>query len=376
MVVLAAMSACAPSGPGGGDGPRAVAAQRSVNFGFEDITDPHTDWAAVDAQLEAAGVNAVSVAVGRPDWTAFDWPAHPDATSPDVADIEGDPVALALSHLREAPDGEARTITVTIDVFAPRMLADDPDLAGVDAHGNRSDLYASASALHEGAVGQRIDELVAHAATYGANRVALTELMFDEHTFGDDDLELFQQMTGAQDWPRTPDGDIDTASPEVHQWRSEVVGDVVARAAGHAHAGGADLAMDVRVDWDDPAAGRPDSGHDYGRLYEAADHVVLWAYPGLSQVDPARTGQLTRALLAEGWDPHSFTVSVGLWADSTAHASDPADGGDTSDTLSADQLLTAVDDAAAAGAQSVSVTPASMLDTGHWDVLEDAWGPR
>jgi len=115
------------------------------------------------------------------------------------------------------------------------------------------------------------------------------------------------------------------------------------------------LAQDVRVNWTQPTAGRPESGADYGVLNQSADELVLWAYFGTQGRTPADVGRLTAALGAG-----RFTVSIGMWS-----------GADETDVLSASQLAAAL--RAASGARALNVTPQSMLGADDWQALAAAW---
>src|SRR4051794_30902304 len=71
--------------------------------------------------------------------------------------------------------------------------------------------------------------------------------------------------------------------------------------------------FDARVNWDDPAAGRPEDGAEYNMLLTAADQLVLWAYFGTVDRSPTDTRSLTAALGDSGVDMRRITISIGLW---------------------------------------------------------------
>lgn len=330
-----------------------VPSLRSVNYGMESIVE---EWEP--GRIADSGANAVSLAVGRPDWVAFPWPAQRDAESAAVRDHDTDYLQAALDAL--PPEWE---ITLTIDALVPRMIGEDSDLAGVDTDGERSESFASVAALDGGAVGDRLVELATHlAATYGPDRICLTELMFDDSTFGDDDHTHFLAHTGETGWPRTEGGDIDTEAGEIAEWRSESLARLLQRLVDATAQYGVKIDMDVRAPRNDPSGDRALSGHDYDLLLTVVDRIVVWNYPGLrgedGSADAAFGGRIAGSL-GERY-PGRFVMSTGLWAD-----------GD--DVLTVEDFLASLSAVQDAGAQAVSVTPASLLTEAHWEVLRQVW---
>lgn len=326
----------------------------------------HTDvdWTGLRGYLDSAHVNVLYLDAGRVEWTAFDWPDHPQAAA-----LPGtDHVARALQELGTLPDGSRRYLGLTIDALVPNWILQDPAIAGRRPDGTPSTYAPSATAIHSGSVGQRyVDYAVALATRYRPMQITLTELRFDDETFGADDLALFKEMTGATDWPRDASGQIVASSPQVGRWRSDVLAGLLGRVrrgldevtgqVGHR----VELAVDVRVDWDKPAAGRPEAGHDYRVLSAVADRLELWAYFGTDGRDAADVGRLATAV-SEVLEPGHYTISVGLWS------GESADG-----VVLPAQLGDAVAAADAAGSDSTNVTPSSLLTPVHWQALAEVW---
>jgi hypothetical protein len=341
-----------------------------VSLGFEDVVNANTDWHAVEQDLNAARVNTVDLSAGRVEFTAFDWPAHPDAAAQPGRDWLGD----AIRAVEHDASGRARNVDITVDALVPAWIKRDPAIAGVDASGNRATDSASASALYDGPVGDRIVQYVGEIARrYQPSEISLTELMFDNQTFGEDDLQLFRRMMGRQDWPRTASGAIDESDPVIGTWRSRVLAHLLSRARAEVRQVERStgrrtlLGTDVRVNWDDPGAGRPDSGQDYNILAQAADRITLWAYIGTDGKKPDDIRRLTGALAKDfPNDIGRFTVSIGLWGpgDSTVHVLAPA------------TMATAVRAGQTNGITSVNVTPMSLMTAAHWQALRTVWGSR
>ncbi|MEU2200180.1 hypothetical protein [Isoptericola sp. NPDC019482] len=342
--------------------------EHSVSVDFGIVTDPGTDWAAIDRHLDAVGATGVDLNAGRVEFTAFDWPAHPEV----AAEPGTDHLSRAARALHETADGTAREIGLIVDAYVPEWIKADPSIAGVSADGRRSPYRASASELATGEVGDRLVEYVTDLGErYDPSRIAVTELFLNHYSFGDDDLALYREMTGADDWPRDADGQIDDDAPELGTWRSEVLAGLLARMrAGldgvrEGRGEQIELAMDVRVDWDDPAAGVPSSGHDYEILLGSADRLVVWAYVGPPDRTPADVERLTGALQTAGYDMSRFTMSVGLWAGS-ADADPPR-------AIAPGLMGETVEAAATHGITDVNVTPLSHLSDAHWAILGEVW---
>ncbi|WP_166140672.1 hypothetical protein [Nocardioides ochotonae] len=345
---------------------QAPAEARSVSIDFGIVTDPETDWSAIDERLDRVGANMVVLGAGRVEFTAFDWSSHPDA----AAEPGTDHIARAARALQETEDGAQRDFALLVDAYVPNWIAADPSIAGAEESGYRSTYQASAYQLARGEVGDRLVEyVVALGERYLPAQIAITELFLD-HTAGRQDLQLFQEMTGAEDWPRAPDGTVEN-NADVLRWRAEVITGLLRRMrAGldevrDGEGAAIELAMDVRVDWeDDPAAGALASGHDYDVLLRAADRLVVWAYP-FDRHSPAEIEGIASALRAAGEDMSRFTMSVGLWAQTSVD----------DEAISPDTLVRSVRAARTNGITSVNVTPVSLMDDALWRALARAWHP-
>ena len=267
-----------------------------------------------------------------------------------------DHVAEAIKAMGAGGDGRKRKITLTVDLLIPGGIRTNPGLAGINFDGTRSKEFASVTALTTGPVGERLVAFVAEVTRrYRPDAVALTELMFDNNTYGGDDRDSYRLASGRTDWPRQANGDIDVEHPSLGAWRSKAVAAIVAKAAAAAHANGATLDMDVRAPWHDPAADRPESGHDYGLLAAAADRLVLWDYFGYEGA-PAYSAELAPAMAKRS---PNFVISVGMWA--------------TDGSISAADLAAGLGASVSGGATAVAVTPSSMLDDDAWRALKAAW---
>lgn len=332
-------------------------AERTVNLGLESVLVEDAERAALVRRLARVAPTGVNLAVGRVDWTGFPWEAHPESVAGTVADSGRDEVADSIASLREHL-GADLPLTLTLDALAPRLLAERPELAGQDLSGERHPEVASVSALEDGPVGDLLVELAeAVARRYRPQRVAVTELFVDTHTFGEDDLASYRRSTGAADWPRTVDGEVDTAHESLGRWRSAALAVLLGRLREVVAPAGAELEMDVRSPREDPAESRPLSGHDYDVLLTAADRIAVWNYFGLDGQSPHHGARIAEEL--EKRHPGRYSLCTGLWAE---------DG-----TLTARELRTGLRSLAADGVPAVAVTPASLLEEEHWEMLAEEW---
>lgn len=331
----------------------------TVGVGFEDVTAGRQRLDEIGRQLDRVGARGVTIGVGRPDWTAFPWPAHPEAQA---SGARTDLVRTAIDTL-----GRDRDVTLVIDVLAPRMLQDHPSEVAVDADGDTSDLFAGASAYARGDIGDRIVEPCgAVAERYRPAHVGLTEL-FLEQTFSEEDLALYEDITGRDGWPRTRGGAIDAAHPSLADFRPEVVAGLVGRCDEAAGRHGVGVDVDVRAPWTDPTAGRRESGHDYPQLLAHVDRLTVWNYFTLSDRPPTVSRDLTAGLRGQlGDDIGRVTMSVGLWSGGAENQTEAHDG-----TVSPADMAAGVRESLTNGVTAVSVTPASRMSEAHWDALAE-----
>jgi hypothetical protein len=332
--------------------------ERAISFGFEDVVTDQPRWEEYARRLHEVRATTVSLSVGRVDWAAFPWTRYPKESSSVVRATGRDYVAEALAALEQGPGGR-RTVTLTIDALAPRLIGTMPELAGTDSTGGREELFASVSALESGEVGRRIVAMTAEiCGRYRPDRVALTELLFDSHTFGPQDLQSYQRAARRRDWPRTAAGEIDTEHPSIGRWRSRAIASLLDRVSAVAAGYGVAVDMDVRAPWHNPAGDRPLSGHDYEILLTSCDRLTMWNYFGLNGVDPAYGAEVVRSLATRF--PERFVMSTGLWGQGDA----PVSAEDLARSLAAVQE---------AGAGAVSVTPASLMTDAHWAAVARQW---
>lgn len=323
--------------------------ERGVNFGFENVSDATYDWQLVRQKLVDANASAVSLAVGRVEWVAFDWEDHSEVVAVSPGE---DLVQKAIDGI-----GDGFTLSLVIDTLVPSMISNDSSIAGRNPAGEKSPDFASVAAIRDGVVGDKIVELSAELATrYDPDRIVLTELMFDDFTFGDDDLASYKKIMNKKDWPRTKTGAIDLRHESIGRWRSEALEHLASRIQSKLPST-VQLELDVRAPWDNPESDRALSGHDYELLLKAADRVGVWNYNVMNNVEAKYSQEIAQSL--DQRFGQRYTMSTGLWGSEA--------------TVTPEEMALSLRYSAKGGASSVSVTPASMMDDNHWQMLNRIW---
>ena len=77
-LALLSVLALAATGCGGRAEPTAPAAERTVGVGYETVVDAASTLPELARRLDEVNANSVTISVGRLDWTAFPWDAHPE----------------------------------------------------------------------------------------------------------------------------------------------------------------------------------------------------------------------------------------------------------------------------------------------------------
>lgn len=334
-------------------------AERAVAFDIDDVITPTPQWASYGENLAKANANTISISVGRPDLLAFDWAEYPDTSAQLVRDTGNDLVEQALIGLEpHFPDGYQ--LCLNIDTLVPDWISRDSTLAGTTTTGLRSPNRASLSALCEGAVAERLAKLVVLLCQrYEPHRIVLSQLFFDNATFGPEDLTSYTTTMGAGDWPRRNDGSIDEAHASIGQWRSKSLAKLLSRLKAETHRfNDTQLDVEAQVNWEEHAGGVPMIGHNYDTLLEGADRILVSNDFGTRGESPTYSGKMAKTLSNKF--PERFGICTGLWSSD-------------SEAVSPDDLGTSLAAAAKGGAQSVCVAPGKLMTPGHWATLTETW---
>ena len=311
---------------------RAGVKTRAIGVGWEDTSNAaDRDWATIAQKAIAKGYNTIDLAVGRPEWTLFPWPAHPERVSIDAGK---NPIRDTITTLRAAG---IENIFLTLDMMISTTLGKQPEWKAVSRDGTIRDMPSPAALTNPGDIRDMLGGAVVQvAAEYGdlIDGIIITELFWDSGSFSAHDLTLYKSDTGATDWPRRGDG-TPHESKEYQEWLTTKMADFIGYCRGLT--GGIPLIMDVRANWATPVAGDVGSGHDYSKLLRVADELQVWAY--YTTGDEAKATALSAALDRQ-W-PGRIRTALGLWSASPT---------------SVGQVLTSL-----TGAHRVQVTPYSKM---------------
>ena len=277
---------------------------RAIGIGWEDTSNAaRRNWSEIARTAVTRGYNTIDLAAGRPEWTLFQWPAHPEWVS---LEPQENPLRDVIATLRA---NGIEKIYLTLDMMVSTSLAKFPEWKAISRDGTIRNM-PSPAALTRSPIRDMLAGAVAQVATqFGdvIDGIIITELFWDSGSFSDNDLLLYRSDTGATDWPRGDDGALQE-TPEYQEWLTTKMADFIAHCRSLTV--GIPLVMDVRVNWNQPLAGRPDSGHDYAKLLRVADEIQPWVYYD--------TGEESKAValvsaLNKQW-PGRVRPALGLWS--------------------------------------------------------------
>ena len=314
------------------------------------------DWReAITSVLQSPGahlVHTVALSAGRPEWTYFRWNGHQAQWSSlqkkESADLLGEAVQALRLH-------GFRTVAI-VDVYAPRLVKNDPRKAAVRFDGERSPEQVCFSELVDGDYGQQVIEMVSYLAqNYFVDAIELTELMYHSFCYNDRCLASYRKATGKGNWPMNPAGTkVDRNDPSVWEWRSAQMETFLDKVANAVHAQGKKLIVDVPVSWDDFNRHGKESGLDYARVLRHADQIVIWNYFGIEKRPPQVSYALAEALRRD-FSADRFYVSIGLWE---------SGGGMDARTFQQGLAYTRK-----GGVSNIWITPNNLLTPEHWNAM-------
>lgn len=337
-----------------------IPTDRAINVGVEDLVDGRAGHLAeLATRMDQVGANTVSISVGRLDWIEFPWAGQERNLASDVIETGRDYVGEAVNAFRCAGDGTQRTIVLGVDTLFGRDIERGDVPAGQSLSGWSSDLFASLSAWKSEELRGRLTAMVRELAVrYDPDAINITELFFDWYTYGKADLADFQKVSGLDDWPRQPDGSVDTHHPAVSSWRTDAVVAVFAQLDEVLTPLGVELTSDVRGPLEIETPTRADIGQGYPELLRYVDRLNVWDFPGVNQrLSVLDADELAPMLFTPA--PTSYSLEIGLWHDNG--------------TIAPDVLRRELSVANETGIRSVSVTPASLMTDELWAVLEEGW---
>jgi hypothetical protein len=131
------------------------------------------------------------------------------------------------------------------------------------------------------------------------------------------------------------------------------------RAVTIAHTHGKQLFMDVALSLDDLTKITNEHGTNYELVLQHMDKLVIWAYLDLDNYPPEYLYDIARFLTR--FEADRIILSIGLWSDETT-------------VISADVLRRAILSSQQGAMPNIWITPSSLLQPDHWQVLEELWG--
>jgi hypothetical protein len=322
---------------------------------YTDMAKSREQVQPLENKMRQAGINMVSLGAGRAEWTYFKWEGHEDAWSGDVK-------TSGIDYLLEDSSrfGVWAHVDATVDVLSPLYIQAHPEAAAVSADGEVSKSLVSTMSLVEGDYGKQLLGMIeAIAANYPVDSISLTELFYHRDGYGADDKAAYLAATGKTDWPRNTDGSINIDDPSIGNWRSAVLDGFIDKAVAIAHKYGKEFYLDVSISLDNMQNATNEHGTRYDLVLQHTDKIIVWGYFDLESYEPEFLETVARYLVNYGSD--RVILSIGLW-------------NKQNQAISAERLQRGILASQKGGMNNLWITPASLMDDSHWQVLIDLWG--
>lgn len=327
---------------------------RAVGVSYADVAKSRPQVPLLQGYFTSSGVNMVSLTAGRVDWTYFRWDGHSDQWSSAVKETNMDYLSEDCANF------DYGHINAIVDIYAPLYIREHPEAAAISYWGEPSDLLVSTAALTSGPFKDLALEMLDYiAANYPVDSISITELSYRIYGYGEDDLALYRDYTGRDDWPRDRRGNIIFEHPSIGEWRSAALAGFLAQAAEVVHAHGKELFFDVSVSWGNLSNEAGEYGHHYGTILNVVDRIVVWAYTDLEGYPPSYAGEIA-AYLSSHYRTDQFILSVGLWRPNNK-------------VVPPEMLAKTVASAMKGGALNLWVTPTFLMTEAHWQELAKTW---
>ncbi len=337
-----------------------VSPVRAMRVDYLNMSTSRDEVAALETQMQQAGVNLVSVSAGRIDWTYFTWRGHSDRWSADVKTSGTDFLMEDSTRFSKWAH-----VSAVVDVLAPLYIQAHPEAASISWLGVPSKNMASTTELVDGQFGQDLlDMLDEIAAYYPVNSITITELVYYIDGYGAQDKAAYLAYTGRADWPRTANDQINIDDPSVGAWRSYEIDRFLEKAAMIVHRHGKQLFVEVRIGVDPSGQVFVKNGTDINLFLEYADRLVV-----RGSSDPDGRSQSSINTIAQYLARHQknrLILSIGLW-DKDYDTGTP---GNQMSALSAADFQSAL----RGGTTNLWVTPSFLMSNAHWQILDEFWG--
>ena len=339
---------------------------RAVRVDYLDMGKSRDEVAALETQMQQAGVNLVAVGAGRADWTYFPWRGHPDRWS---ADVKTSGIDFLLEDSTRF--GKWAHVSAVVDVLSPLYIQAHPETAAVSWLGVPSQNLVGTMELVDGQFGQDLLDMIDEVATYySVNSITITELTYYLDGFGEPDKIAYLAYTGRSDWPRNPDGRININDPSIGVWRSYEIGRFIGKAADIVHKHAKQLFVDVRIGVGENGSVTIYNGTDFSVLLEHADKVIVWGTHGSEDHTQATLNTVAQFLAPFG--QNRIILIIGLWDKSY----DPGTPKNQMTAISTGEFQLALASVGQSSIANLFITPSFLMSTEHWQVLKDFWGSQ
>ncbi len=327
----------------------------ALRIDYPDLGASRSIVEGLEQHARAAGINMIALGAGRVEWVYFKWPGHENVWANDVKDSQ-------IDYLMEdaVRFGKWAHVNAVVDIFAPNYIKAHPDQAAISWLGVPSEYLVGTMDLVDGEFGQMVLDMIdAIATNYPVDSISITELFYHSDGYGPKEKAAYMAYVGSQDWPRTSDGHIDIDDVSIGNWRGYELDRFLDRAVLIAHAHGKQLFMDVALSLDDLSKMTNEHGTNYNLVLEHMDKLVIWAYLDLDNYAPEDLFGI--GLFLKQFETQRIILSIGLWSNQAS-------------VISPDKLKRAILAAADGYMPNIWVTPSSLMQDTHWNVLEDLWG--
>ncbi|MFH1523361.1 MAG: hypothetical protein ABIF04_00175 [Chloroflexota bacterium] len=336
---------------------------RAVRVDYSDVEKSRGEVAALEIQMQQAGVNMVAIGAGRPDWTYFPWLNRQDRWSDEVKTTGNDYLLADSTRF-----GKWAHVSAVVDVLAPLYIQAYPEKAAISWIGVPSKNLVSTMELVEGSFGQDLLDMIENIATYyPVNSITLTELTYYVDGFGEQDKAAYLAYTGRSDWPRTDEGEINIDDNSIGIWRSYEIGRFLEKAAAIIHQHDKLFYVEVRIGVDSEGQVYVNNGTDFNLFLVSADRLIV---RGSNEPD-GRTPQAMSAIgqYLDHYQNGRVIMGVGLWDKDY----DPTMSKSQMLTISAPDFQTALQSTVQGGMTDLWITPSFLMSDAHWHVLKDFW---
>jgi hypothetical protein len=327
----------------------------ALRIDYPDLGGSRSIVADLEQHARTAGINMIALGAGRVEWTYFKWAGHESVWANDVKDSGID--YLMEDTLRF---GKWAHVNAVVDIFAPNWIKAHPDQAAINWLGVHSEYLVGTMDLVDGEFGQMVLDMIdAIATNYPVDSISITELFYHSDGYGPKEKAAYMAYTGVDDWPRYENGLINIDDKSIGDWRGYELDRWLDRAVTIAHAHGKQLFMDVALSLDNLSKMTNEHGTNYRLVLEHMDKLVIWAYLDLDNYQPEYLYDI--AFFLRQFETDRIILSIGLWSNTTT-------------VISPDKLKRAIIAASRGDMPNIWITPSSLMQAGHWQVLEELWG--